>query len=287
MTLTKETLQKLTETEFELLLNIIGDDSLRKNLIKLAPTLPKTSIYHFSSKSEGAFWKGFRKEKILISKVKKFYFEEVFKSTSNFEILDDFSDMLLVALGVSDNDIEEKIYSYSDGKYYEVLCKVFEINVDGETINLINEKQKLQRDFEQKILLIEEEQSSIIAEIKRKDYEVIEKANEQINKLNQNIAEYKKEINDLKINLEKQIKHNSEVKEQLISDVLSKTGFNEEVIKSFIDSLFIKNKKYLVDVYNKNILSSILNDNMENTEEVKKKLLINYILLCIMEDKLI
>ena len=156
--LNREVLSNLKQEEFELLMDFAGDELLRFILIQKARSLPKNSKYYLDDKSKGAFWKGFRTERIPTDRVRRFYIEEVYKNDSKYSIDGFLNDVLKVKiLELEDNLREhtektldeavnldanpERILVIQDMKIVELYRRLYELNIDSQALN------KLEKDL--------------------------------------------------------------------------------------------------------------------------------------------
>ena len=178
MILNKEKVDGLSEAQFKILLSFIGIDELKKDLISNAGSFPKTSAYYIGPRTTGQFWSGFRKEKIPESKVIKFYISEVLQKKTKLDT-DFFYDSIEKRVN-SISTFDESYILKQDTNLREVLCIVFDVEIDESTQKHINEIFDLKKEHEEAIKTLEEEYLKRIEELKS---ETIQQKNEYENKI--------------------------------------------------------------------------------------------------------
>ena len=120
-------LSKISEDEFKLILNYIGTDNLRKNLIEISSKLPLNNPFFMCKDDRGAQWKNINEPNDLPqNRVFNFYINCVFKNKTDW-LVDNFQNLLLKILGISENELPSKLY-FLDEKLAIILNELFMIN---------------------------------------------------------------------------------------------------------------------------------------------------------------
>lgn len=231
-----EKLKGITQEEFETLLQGIGYDILRKELIKLAPNLPRTSVYYLG-KVQGRFWDGYRKERIPNNKVHKFYYDEVFLNKTKLDLEDVFIDIVKNKFNINSNDLIESINANDNG-YYIPLCKLFEVDMTNEKLMFISELEKIKKEYEERLADSSLKINELISENKKLEEEKLDNLRE-ISKLKENISSQVKKYNEFQDSLEK-------AAVTKINEMLSK-NIDEKKMACLINGLSIEKESELIE----------------------------------------
>lgn len=289
MKMSNKIFDNIAESDFIFLLNSLDENLLRENLIKFSRNLPKDSDY-YNGKTSGRFWNGYRKEKIPKDRIFKFYIEEVYHNKNNFDnVLDKFITCLKEYLDCNELNVEDKILSFASGKCTKILCSLFELQIDDEIIKTSIERNKLTEGYKEII-------SQYDSEIKQKE--------NKNSFLEKEIDSLKKTISKLESELKLQ-REQTQLEETSLSEIttlenqviqiennyigkikrICENKIDSSRIKSSIDSLNIKDYNQLSAA---NIeLSEYLKSNIIQgvTKDLHNILFIQYILICLMEEK--
>lgn len=273
MKINESNIKNITNEQFKKLLDSIGVDILRNNLIEISKTFPKTSIYYTSNKGDGSFWHGFRKATFPKNRINLFYFEEVYQNKSNLNLYENFGELIFKQFKIEENNDLENI---EDVDVKIILSKIFDVSISPEDLNESIVKQ-LNEEHQKVIKALKEEYEEKIKNIiTQKDNE----RKEEINKLNN---KYKSEIKELQTNLEEKESCNNKllVYENKIKKILTDIKIQDDIEKFIFD----KQISTINDI--KQVLKDGFEDiitNLDSDEDISKLIVKQYIIYKLMKE---
>lgn len=263
----------ITEEDFDLLIGNMHD-SLSIFTRCLCSYLPQNSKYFIGNGNKrGKFWNGFSIDNLPCNRCKMFLKDEVYKEKSKYNLTEKFLEIIQHNIFEDEEPSIGKIMSvHSDLR--EVLIKMFNIEVDGNTDKLLEDIDNKYNEFQEKINETIERDSKIIESLKTnidKAYELNNELKKKIkdleeeNKLLAAKDDYKdkydlllNEYNNLKIERNK-LKNNKD------TDLLSK-------LDALANARFTNLNKYRnIDINNFNINNYLLNSNYNNVKLINDK----------------
>lgn len=274
MKINENNIKNITIEQFKKLLDLIGITILRNNLIESSKSLPKTSIYYTSSKGNGSFWNGFRKETFPKNRIDSFYVDEIYNNKSKLNLYDNFEKLVFKKFKIKEENFDLEIIEDIDAKI--ILSKIFKININPDDLNELLKKQ-----LEDKYKKIT---NNLINEYEEKIKKIVEKKeNDKKEEINAIDKKYKNIIQELQNNLaEKEDDHKKLLKyENKIKKIMNDVKVQEDIEKfvfdkqiSNIDEMKIVLKDGFEDIIN----------NLDNNEDISKMIVKQYIIYKLMKE---
>lgn len=278
-------IKSLDNNQLNLLLDFIGSQILRTNLIENAKNLHPTSKYYLGKRS-GSFWNGFRPEQIPQSKVKMFYTHE-FKNDSIdiATILEKSINLRLDVINKDEQNIKNTILSIEDKEVMTLLLYLYEIDNFISIEQFILEKQKIKKDYSSDLKIKNELHQKNLESIEEKYKKELEEERElHKNRLDELCAKIKtlETDNERYKEIEIQIEL---VENETKNKIIDRTVKNTNIFKD-INLIRVKNAISNKDDI-RNVLIELMHNNiklLEDKKDISRLLVIQYIYAKMMED---